>query len=181
MMTALKSILACTALSVYLVTMAGCASPSRSQTSGVIISGKPVSTAIVYVTIGTSLTGLDHEKLRLREALLSSLNESKMFETVVQNWAGTNLGNGIKISAEINRLKKVSAEARAWNGALAGRASATVRTTITDLKSGRPIEEFEVVGESGKSAFAGTTDEAISRVADQIVTEVLKLNAQTSE
>jgi len=35
-------------------------------------------------------------------------------------------------------------------------------------------------GKSGKSAFAGTTDEAIQLAAEQIVAKVVKLYTQTS-
>jgi hypothetical protein len=115
------------------------------------------------------------------DSLISGLNESKMFASVSLTQTKTNTQNGINITADIKRLKKVSDEARVWSGALAGRASVTIHTTINDLKSGRLIAEFEVVGESGKSAFAGTTGEAISRATGQMVKEVLRLNALAEE
>jgi hypothetical protein len=52
--------------------------------------------------------------------------------------------------------------------------------TVSDLNSGNQIEAFEVEGKSGKSAYAGTTDEAIQLAAGQIVAKVFKLYAQSS-
>jgi hypothetical protein len=63
---------------------------------------------------------------------------------------------------------------------LAGQARILVHVTVSDLSSGNQIEVFEVEGKSGKSAFAGTTDEAIQLAAEQIVAKVVKLYSQTS-
>jgi hypothetical protein len=159
----------------------GCVSPSRSETSSLVFSGKPVATTTVYLVTSTSLAGLEVEKQQLTDALISGLNQSKMFENVTANRPSAGSGNGLKIMVAIENIKTVSAEARAWTGALAGRASIQIHTTVTDLKSDRQLAVFNVVGESGKSAFAGTTAEAIGQAAGQVVTEILKLNAQTEE
>jgi hypothetical protein len=52
--------------------------------------------------------------------------------------------------------------------------------TVSDLNSGNQIEVFEAEGKSGKSALAGTTDEAIQMAAEQIVEKVVKLHTQSS-
>jgi len=63
---------------------------------------------------------------------------------------------------------------------LAGQAQILVQVTVTDLSSGSQIESFAAEGRSGKSAFAGITDEAIQQAAAQIVAEVVKINAATA-
>jgi len=175
---AMKSGFTCAALLSVIITVAGCASPSRSKTNQVINSGKPVSLAIIYVTTASAMASSDDVKQGLNDAVVSRLTESKMFAIVTNQPPDASLGQGIKIAVEIKHLKKVSPEARDWTGVLAGRAAISIQTTITDLQSGRPIQSFEVEAESGRAAYAETTSEAINQAAEQIVSEVLKLNAQ---
>ena len=169
-----------TAILLALVALAGCASKPAVQPARPVVTGKPVSMDTILVTAVSALSGLTTETNVLSDAIYSGLNESKMFASVTQDTAAATAGDGIKIQAEIKKIKKVSDNAREWSGALAGRAWVLVRVTVTDLRSGNPIEVFEVVGQSGQSAFAGTTNEAILRTAEQVVAEMLKLNAQTS-
>jgi hypothetical protein len=96
------------------------------------------------------------------------------------NKADINSSSGIKVAADIKEINKVSDNARLWTGALAGQARILVHVTVSDLSSGNQIEVFEAEGKSGKSAFAGITDEAIQLAADQIVAKVVKLYTQTS-
>ena len=70
-------------------------------------------------------------------------------------------------------------DARLWYGALAGQARIVVEVKVSDLASGDPVVTFVVEGKSGKSAKAGTTDEAVQSAAGRIVSEVVKLNAQS--
>ena len=65
-------------------------------------------------------------------------------------------------------------------GGLAGRARKVVQVTVTDLDYGNQIETFEAEGKSGKSAEAGTTDEAIQRAAEQVVAEMAEISSRTS-
>ena len=178
---AMKSGFTYAALLSVIITVAGCASPSRSKTTQVINSGKPVSLAIIYVTTASAMASSDDANQGLNDAVVSRLNESKMFATVTNQPPDASLGQGIKIAVEIKHLKKVSQEARDWTGVLAGQAAISIQTTITDLQSDRPIQSFEVEAESGKAPYAETTSEAINQAAEQIVSEVLKLNAQLAE
>ena len=167
-----------TAIWLVLIALAGCASQPAVQLARPVIMGKPVSMDTILVT-ASARNGLTPETNGLSDAIYSGLNESRMFMHVTQDKAAPNAGDGIKIHAVIQQIKKVSDNAREWSGALAGRAWVLVQVTVSDLRSGRPIEVFEVMGESGQSAFAGTTNEAILRAAEQVVAEILKLNAQT--
>ena len=69
---------------------------------------------------------------------------------------------------------------RVWAGSWAGEAIIVVHVTVSDLKSRQLVESFDAEGKSGKSAWAGTTDEAVQLAASQIVAEVVKINAKTA-
>jgi hypothetical protein len=164
------------------LTLAGCASsPIKAPMAGPVVTGRPVSLDTILVATSSAAGDLEPEKQVLGDAIISGLNDSKMFTTVTGNESETGAANGIKIQADIREIKKVSNTAREWTGALAGRARILVRVTVSDLKSGDQIEVFDAVGQSGQSAFAGTTDEAIQRAAQHVVAEVLSLNSQSSQ
>jgi hypothetical protein len=178
----MKHAISFTAALLALLIIAGCAAPSGAvKKAGPLRAGAAVSLDFVLVATSSSLGNVETEKSRLNDAIISGLNERQLFQSVSGNKASVGAGGGIKVCADIREIKKVSDRARTWTGALAGRARIGVQVTVSDLNSGNPIETFEVEGQSGKSAFAGTTDEAIQRAADQIVLEVVKINAQTTQ
>jgi hypothetical protein len=173
-------------LSALLVLLAsvfsGCASSSSQvKLPAPVIKSKPASLDIIDVTTVSSFKNLDAEKKLLNESLISGLRQRLLFSDISGNPTNLSSPNGIKVLAQIKEITKVSDNARVWYGGLAGRARILVQVTVSDLSSGRQIEVFEVEGESGKAAFAGTTDEAIQHASDQIVAEVAKLNAQVSD
>lgn len=144
-----------------------------------LVTGKPVSMDIILVNASSSLNEVTNETVLLGDTIYSSLKETSLFVTVTQNKADIGSENGVKLNAQITHIVKVSDNAREWRGALAGRAQAVVQVTLTDLQSGKPIEVYEVIGVSGQSAFAGTTDEAIRNAAERVTAEVLRLHAQS--
>jgi hypothetical protein len=170
------------ALLFVLLTGSGCVSlPGAGSMANPVMTSKPVALDNILVTV-TSLAGdSEAEQHLLADAIISNLKQTELFASVTGNPAGLDAGDGVKIQLEITAIKKVTDNARAWTGALAGRARMAVRVTITDLKSGQPIEVFAAEGQSGESAYAGTTDEAVQQAVQPIVAEVLKLNAQTGQ
>jgi hypothetical protein len=169
------------ALLVILV-FTGCASSSGVVThAGPISTSKPVSLDFVLVETSSSLGDLENEKRLLNDQIITGLRETGFFGSVSGNQADKNADGGIKISVEIKEIHKVSDNARLWYGALAGQARIVVRVAVTDLNSGRQIETFEVEGKSGKTAMAGTTDEAIQRAAEQVVAEMVEINSRTNQ
>jgi hypothetical protein len=165
-----------------LLGLAGCASPSGTvRNASPVLTGRLVSLDHIFVESSSSPAGLAAEKNLLNDSIITNLKETELFETVGGNRADAAAGNGIKVSADIREIKKVSDNAREWAGALAGQARIIVHVTVSDLKSGSQIESFDVEGKSGKSAFAGTTEEAIERAAEQVAAEVVRLNARTGQ
>jgi len=160
----------------------GCVSPPRVDTvASPVVTGKPVSMDTLFVVVSSSAGNLAAEKQLLSDSIISGLRQTEMFTLVTGDPADIGTSDGIKITADITAIKKVSDNAREWEGALAGRACIWVRVTVTDLKSGQPIEVFAAEGQSGESAFAGTTDEAIQQAVRPVVAEMLKLNAQSGQ
>jgi hypothetical protein len=178
----MKCVICSAAFLFALLIFSGCASPSGTvRNASPVLTGQPVSLDHIFVETSSSLAGLTAEKNLLNDSIITNLKETELFETVGGNKAAAVSGDGIKVAADIRKIKKVSDNAREWAGALAGQARIVVRVTISDLKSRSQIESFDVEGKSGKSAFAGTTEEAIERAAEQVAAEVVRLNARTGQ
>jgi len=165
-----------------LLTLVGCATSSGTVKNASPVSlAKPLSLDFILVETSSSLGELKTEKRRVNDAIISGLNETGLFTQVSANQSDAGDANGIKVHANIVEIREVSDNARSWVGGWAGRARILVQVTVSDLKSGAPVETFEAEGQSGGSAKSGTTDEAIQEAASQIVAEVVKINSQTSQ
>jgi hypothetical protein len=115
----------------------------------------------------------------LRDSILSGLRETGLFPHVEE--INTNgVTSGIEILASIKQITRVTTNSRQWFGGLAGKAQVVVPVTVSDLRTGKPIDVFEVVGETGASARAGITDEAIQQAAAKVVAEIASLDSQAA-
>jgi hypothetical protein len=153
-----------------------------STNANPIIATRPFDLDLILVKVTSSLNGLEAEKQMLNDAIASGLRDTHLFKEVGENRTEIGSGSGIVVNADINGIKKISENKRLWAGAMAGRARILVGVTVLDLNTGKQIETFEAEGaSSGGSALAGTTDEAIDRVAEGVISQVLKINAQTAE
>jgi len=155
--------------------LAGCAS------SGVVMGANPTAAnaAVTYdfvqVTVTSTLANADREIQLLNALVITGLQQTGRFGHVTSSYAPDMTGMGLKVTAEIRELRGVSEAGRIWFGGLAGRARLLVHVTVTDIKSGAPVETFDAEGKSsGGTVFAGTTDQAIQRTAEQIVAEIIK-------
>ncbi len=159
----------------------GCASSGGVRNATPIVTSMPVSLDFVLVETTSSLSAVEPENRFLKDALITGLNERQIFGTVSGNKQDVNSAGGLKVKVEIKEIKRVSDTARVWAGGLAGRASILIHVTVSDLVSGKSIEEFDAEGKSGKSAAAGTTNEAIQQAVNQVVLEMVKISMQTHE
>jgi hypothetical protein len=81
----------------------------------------------------------------------------------------------LRLRARITELNKVGTTSRLLLGGLAGRGKVVVVSELLDTRSGQNIGSFNAEGQSsGGSAFAGTTEQAIERAAEQIVEFVVR-------
>jgi len=164
-----------------LITLAGCASSGVVKNASPISTGMPVSLDFILVETSSSVVDSEAERSLLNDQIVTGLRETQLFDNVSGNSADTGSGNGMKVSLDIKKIKKVSDTARIWVGALAGRSRILVQVTVTDSKSGNQIEAFSAEGESGGTAKSGTTDQAIQRAAEQVVAEIVKISRQTNQ
>jgi hypothetical protein len=160
--------------------LTGCAnSAGRIAAAHPGVINQPGSMEHILVATSSHLAAMDREKKVLNDSVISGLRETELFPEVTET--GTNhIEAGIKVESDITQIKKVTDNARLWFGGLAGQARIVVQVTVSDLSSGKPVKTFTVEGESGSTARAGTTDEAIQQAAAQITAELVKLNAQTA-
>ena len=142
-----------------------------------VMTGKPVTLDYILVATNTASATFATEQNLLHDHIISGLRETHLFLGVSEDAAGS----GVKVETTIKECTKVSDNSRLWFGALAGQARVVVQATVSDLSCGKQIEVFEAEGKSGKSAKAGTTDEACQRAAEQVVAEVVRLNAQSAQ
>jgi len=164
-----------------LVVLVGCASSGAVTNISAPSTGLPISRDNAIVETSSALADVEPQKSLLNALIISGLQQTQRFGRVSGNQVGIGPTSGIKVIADIKEVNAVSDVARVMVGAFAGQARILVQVTITDLKSGNQIETFEAEGKSSAgSAFAGTTDQAVQRVAEQIVAEVLRMGAQTS-
>lgn len=163
--------------------LAGCKSSSPTVNSPAPIKARSLASvdfSFILVNATNSSPDLQTETSLLRDFILSGLRETGQFANVEEiNTNGAT--SGIKILVSIKQITRVTKDSRDWFGGLAGRAQVLVPVTISDLGTGKPIEVFEVVGQSGASARAGTTDEAIQRAAATVVAEIGSLNSQAAQ
>ena len=165
-----------------LLLFTGCASSSGTvMNASPIATSKPVSFDFVLVETSSSLADSADEKRLLNDSVITGLRETAFFGSVSGVRADTNSTGGTRVSADIREIKKVSDNARVWMGGLAGQARMVVQVTVTDLDSGNQIETFEAEGRSGKSARAGTTNEAIQQAAELVVAGIVEIRSRTSQ
>jgi len=164
-----------------LLCLAGCESSGVIQEAGPVSTTTPVSLDFVLVQTSSPSPDGQADAALLNGKIITGLRETQIFGTVSGDQTDTNSGSGLKIKTSILEIKPVSPDARTWFGGFAGHAKISIQVTVTDLVSGKPIQTFEVEGESGASARAGTTDEAILRAAQLVVIEIVKISRQTSQ
>jgi hypothetical protein len=164
-----------------LLTLAGCASSGAVRNASPISTNQPVSLDFIWVETSSSLGGSEGEQRSLKDSIITGLKVTGFFRSVSGSPPDVISDGWIKVRADIKEIRTVSDKSRFWLGAFAGRARIVVQVRVTDLTSGHQLETFEADGESGKSAWAGTTEEAIQRAAEQVVAEIVEIRSRTSQ
>jgi hypothetical protein len=176
-----KGALQFSAALLVLLTLAGCASSGAVRNASPVATNQPVLFDYIWVETSSSPGGFESEKHSLKDSIITGLKVTGFFDGVSGNPPDAGSNGWIKIGADIKKIQQVSDKSRFWLGAFAGRARIVVQVKVTDLSSGNQLETFEVEGQSGKSAWAGTTDEAIQRAAEQVVAEIVEIRSRTSQ
>jgi hypothetical protein len=167
---------------VILLGPTGCAtSPHPVALPAPVVFGKPASLDFVLVNTTATLPDLQGETTQLQDSILSGLRETGLFANVEVLNTNQVQSGGIEVFAAIKQITKVSDKARLWYGGLAGKAEVVVQVSVSDLATGKRIEIFDVEGHTGAFAKAGTTGEAVQKAASGVVSEIVRLNAQTAQ
>jgi hypothetical protein len=177
----IRRIVGCFLAACLLVSLIGCASSGAVTNISAASTGLPISRDFVIVETSSALSDVEPQKSLLNALVISGLQQTQKFGRVSGNQTAIKPTSGIKVNVDIKEVNAVSDVARVMVGAFAGQASILVQVTITDVKSGNQIRTFEAEGKSSAGyAFAGTTDQAVQRVAEQIAAEVVKISTQAS-
>lgn len=122
-------------------------------------------TSSVTIEVSTNVEDTEDLVPDLQNAIRTALLERGTFGQI--NGVGT--PSSVVLKVEIIEANKVGGTSRILLGALAGRAKLRVKTEVFDGASGELIGAMVAEGKSsGGTVFAGTTSQAISRVAEQI-------------
>ena len=159
----------------------GCVSSHPVVLPPPVITGKPDAVDVIVVTTTNSIPGVEGETRILHDTLVSSLRETGIFIEVPGDTITNTAASGLKVSAGIIRLNKVSANARDWFGGVAGDAQVVVQVKVSDLATGRVLEEFQAYGHTGTSPGAGTTYVAIEAAAANAVSQITALCAKAAQ
>lgn len=123
------------------------------------------------VIVETLLTGTEKELEQTEIVLMEKLKNTNIFSSIV----GKNQNADFLLKINIEEIARVSKSDRFWLGALAGRAKIAGKVTLVENFSGRSIGSFYIEStSSGGTVFAGTTEDAINKFADDIVKYLLE-------
>ena len=159
-------------VAVFAAGLIGCAS------GGSTVAAAPMEAKLgkykkLTVNATSSVEKSDMETTQLGALLVTKLRQSGMFDTVTSD---SRARDGVLLNAKIVQLRKVSTGKRLVLGAMAGRGSVAVDAELVDARSGKRLGTFRSEGKtSAGTVFAGTTEQAIERVAEQIA-EFVKQN-----
>jgi hypothetical protein len=117
---------------------------------------------------------LDDFMVQLESRIIAKLRARRTFEKTNAN-AAKDSTEELEIQVIITSIRDVDNFDRVMWGAFAGQAKSKATITFTERASGKLIGSGEIEGKSsGGSVFAGTTVEAVDRVADEVVRLVVE-------
>ncbi|MCS7215237.1 MAG: hypothetical protein RMI30_07120 [Thermodesulfovibrio sp.] len=146
----------------------GCAGQTIIKTE---VEFKIKENKTAQVVVETQIPGTDKELEQTETVLIEKLKSANIFSSIV----GKNQNADFLLKINIEELVRVSKSDRFWLGALAGRAKIAGKVTLVENFSGRSIGSFYIEStSSGGTIFAGTTEDAINKFADDIVKYLLE-------
>ena len=111
----------------------------------------------------------EKERANIEQAVVSHLQKLGVFKNVYGQANSTGYNSDVRLEVTVTSIKRVSKSARWWLGSMAGRGKIEASIDIFDLHTKMKVARAKVFGEtSGGTAFAGTTGEAIDKLAESI-------------
>lgn len=152
----------------------GCAS------KGAIKVSSPVSVKLadyrkLALNVSSEVEKSSDQVVKLGNLIQQKLREKNLFERIYLASSAPEETADLQLEVKILKMREVSATTRILFGAFAGRSKLLADVRLVDIKTGSEIGAFQAEGKSsGGTIFAGTTDQAIERVAEQIADFVQK-------
>ncbi|WP_353684557.1 DUF4410 domain-containing protein [Thermodesulfovibrio sp. 3907-1M] len=146
-----------------LFSLSGCASTGSIQpVESMNLQGKLSNYKTMNFEVTTTLNDRQDEVKELKEKLIEKAKEKGLDKKLVEN-------PELKVVVNITNVSGVSTMGRLMFGALAGRATVEAQVELIDSAKGK-ITELKAEGKSsGGSIFAGTTSQALDKLAEQII------------
>jgi hypothetical protein len=128
----------------------------------------------VKATVSSQPEKLDEFLVQLESRVIAKLRVSNAFEKIFSQ-AETDSPAELRISVIITKIRDVDGFDRFMWGAIAGQAKTEATIELTDLATGKIIGAGQIEGKSSNgSVLAGTTPQAVDRVADEVINLVMK-------
>ncbi|MDB6123162.1 MAG: hypothetical protein JWQ71_2155 [Pedosphaera sp.] len=157
---------------ILLLLATGCASSGRSamrQPLSVKLSQFKSAAIEVKSALPHDPEKLDEFKVQLESRIVAKLRQQKAFGKTFA-MASSDLPAELNIVVIITKVREVDNFNRVMFGAFAGQANTTATVELREQATGKLLGSGEIEGKSsGGTVFAGTTPEAIERVADEVV------------
>lgn len=162
------------AIAVIAVIVSGCASTGSISEKTGGLSGNSLGNDVVVLETVSEVENSEDQRQLLHAMVAAGLQSRGSFSKVVTSGGIDVPAEHVQITLQVKDLNKVSKTARFWGGALAGRANMLVEVEATDQPEGAQLTRFEATGKSSAGwGGAGTTDQAIERLAEQIVAALI--------
>ncbi len=152
-----------------------------SCASSQITAEQPLSVGLnTYKNFALSVESMVTEDVEkelsdLRGLVLSKVMSLNVFDQVFLLDDRELPENTLLLKIIITDIRKVSSGSRLWLGAFAGEAYMTNKLLFIDALTNEKLGEYSVTGQSGSTAYAGGTNEAIEKTLEAIV-EVITNN-----
>ncbi|MFH1061492.1 MAG: DUF4410 domain-containing protein [Candidatus Omnitrophota bacterium] len=109
------------------------------------------------------------EKLKIENAVVKNLQNLGLFKNVYGTREGSNFTSDLRLEVTVTAIKPVSKSARFLIGAMAGQGKIEATIDLFDLVANKQVVWAKVAGTTSTgSALAGTTEEAINKLAEAI-------------
>ena len=170
----LSLLLSCIAGSLFVT---GCESTGKSNLREPLttkLSQFKSATVEVKSTVAKPPKRLDEFMAQLESRIIARLRSTNAFARIYPA-AAIDSPSEIKILVTITKVRDIDNTDRIMWGAFAGQANSQATVELLEQPSGKLLGIGDIEGKSsGGSVIAGTTPEAVDRVADQVVRLIIE-------
>jgi hypothetical protein len=147
---------------------------SARSSSGVATPTTDISAySTLAVAVDSTVADSEKEKVALASEIMVRVKPSGRFKEVRPAAARETKARTLLLKATITKVKKVGGTKRFMLGVGAGRANVSAQVNLSDARTGKELGSYSITGESGGSAFAGGTEDAVKKAAEQVVAVLL--------